>query len=459
MTAVSNLYTDWRVRRALRKKQIDFIIEQRRDPPDFYFKLSKAMLNEAQQELNSSEDHFLLELIQNADDSSYDTKETPFLKFTIGNEIVETFQNEKGFTFADVDSLCSSGMSSKKELEDTIGEKGLGFKSIFAIFHKVIIVSNGFSFSFDVARDLGTIVPEWREEEQYNKDSKGTTMYLYPKETSFLSKSEQILNIEPFCLLFLRKLKRLEFSFSNKDRYTRTIEKSPTGQQHKVALVECCKGKETRKEFLLYDYWIRDIKDIKEKRRQNISSTAIQMAFPYPTPKYSAMETFKTYAFLPINDFNFKFLIQANFVLSTSREEIRKDSDWNNLIMDNLYQCLLGAFTTFQSIDPLFINYFGKLDQVHELFKIHNLHGKMMAYFAATSCILDSSNTLRKAADLVRDKHNSSEFISNNTLYSSCGKFFVHPTVEENCLDVLKALEIEHIKVESIASIANFQNE
>lgn len=75
--------------------------------------------------------------------------------------------NELGFTERDVRALCDIGASSKAAAggagapKDQTGEKGIGFKSVFAISDKPHIHSGRFSFAFD-ARDptgLGYILP------------------------------------------------------------------------------------------------------------------------------------------------------------------------------------------------------------------------------------------------------------------------------------------------------------
>ncbi len=49
----------------------------------------------------------------------------------------------------DVRQICHTGKSRKKEKPGYVGEKGIGFKSVFQIASRVQIQSNAFSFSFD----------------------------------------------------------------------------------------------------------------------------------------------------------------------------------------------------------------------------------------------------------------------------------------------------------------------
>ena len=88
-------------------------------------------------------DRFLLELLQNADDLDYEVSSTPSFSVKIHGDTLVTYCNEKGFTKADARSITSIGESTKNKLiegkEKLIGEKGIGFKSVFSVAKKVYI--------------------------------------------------------------------------------------------------------------------------------------------------------------------------------------------------------------------------------------------------------------------------------------------------------------------------------
>ncbi|GLC61923.1 hypothetical protein PLESTB_001820000, partial [Pleodorina starrii] len=137
-------------------------------------------------DLYSSRVHLLLELMQNADDCCYPPElaacgEEPRVALRVGAGGLAVATNEVGFTEADVRALCDVGASSKAaakqqqqqqqqrgkqqdgaEERAQTGEKGIGFKSVFAISDAPAIYSNGFAFGFD-ARDptgLGYVLPQ-----------------------------------------------------------------------------------------------------------------------------------------------------------------------------------------------------------------------------------------------------------------------------------------------------------
>ncbi|MCH96710.1 sacsin, partial [Trifolium medium] len=74
-------------------------------------------------ELYTKDVHFLMELIQNAEDNHYIEGESPTLEFVItSNDITATgapatlliFNNGKGFSPKNIDSVCGVGRSTKK---------------------------------------------------------------------------------------------------------------------------------------------------------------------------------------------------------------------------------------------------------------------------------------------------------------------------------------------------------
>lgn len=60
------------------------------------------------EDLNSKESHFILELIQNADDNHYKDGVTPSLCFTLDSNRLIVINNELGFTAENVKALCKA---------------------------------------------------------------------------------------------------------------------------------------------------------------------------------------------------------------------------------------------------------------------------------------------------------------------------------------------------------------
>jgi HSP90 family molecular chaperone len=103
-------------------------------------------------DLYSKDTHFIFELIQNAEDNSYQKVE-PSLSFRLSKTDPTGTQgshgaliihnNEIGFSSENVEAICAVGKTTKSKLQGYIGEKGIGFKSVFRVTSIPHIFSNG----------------------------------------------------------------------------------------------------------------------------------------------------------------------------------------------------------------------------------------------------------------------------------------------------------------------------
>lgn len=158
----------------------------------------------------------LIELIQNADDAN----STKFYISIINSNTLLIANNGDYFTEEDVIALCRSGSSTKKRKSNTIGYRGIGFKSIVNYTDNVHIYSGDIKFSFSkelTRKDLSDIenVPliriphEFAGEKYINEIDKVikegyTTIFIF--ETKLNSLFDEIDTFDETCLLFLRNL-------------------------------------------------------------------------------------------------------------------------------------------------------------------------------------------------------------------------------------------------------------
>jgi len=118
-----------------------------------FLKTIHDLLSVGQNGLYSNELRFIYEIIQNADDCKYDRYDDCQLNFYFdfsgqskyGRIVVNS--NEKGFEPRNVFGLTGIAEESKNVTTDIeIGEKGIGFKSVFGITDTVLVQSGYFSF-------------------------------------------------------------------------------------------------------------------------------------------------------------------------------------------------------------------------------------------------------------------------------------------------------------------------
>ena len=157
----------------------------------------------------------MFELIQNAEDNNYTKAEAagdePLLIFRLyPNEIIID-SNEDGFVEANVRAICSTGESTKNVSKGYIGEKGIGFKSVFKVASKVHIQSEPFSFFFqhrygDSGLGMVTPISETHHELPPKIRTRFVLTLANPSEAKRIE--QEFSDLPETLLLFLNKLKR-----------------------------------------------------------------------------------------------------------------------------------------------------------------------------------------------------------------------------------------------------------
>ncbi|GER48205.1 DNA binding [Striga asiatica] len=327
------------------------VLDRAKDPNPLTEDLHQAVKN-LSAELYAKDVHFLMELIQNAEDNEYEDGVDPSLQFVItSKDITGTgasstlliFNNEKGFSRKNIESICSVGRSTKKNHRKRgyIGEKGIGFKSVFLITSRPYIFSNGYQIRFDEspcpACDVGYIVPEWVDSNPIISEIKlihgpnitlpATTIVLPLKPDKVGPVKKQLSSVHPELLLFLSKIKKLSVREEGSSGPTAALTAISISSETNFV---------TRKNvdaesFLLhlsadagpecsYHMWRQRFPARPEnrvERRSDVEEFSITLAFPNGERPH------------------------ADFLLASSRETILLDSPWNRAILE----CVPSAFT------------------------------------------------------------------------------------------------------------------
>lgn len=267
---------------------------------------------------------FLSELLQNADDCKYPDGVRPFFKLKLDEDVLTVQYNESGFTKDNVRAITAIGESTKKLLlagdNRSIGEKGVGFKSVFGVAESVEIHSNGFDFR--LTNKLPT-VPEICEPLEIKS---GTVMIFKMRQnirTSFTS--DRILQL-CICLRNLKQLNIMEHVVTiNDDDKRRVI--TMDGQRYVF-------------ERKVYEFDITDQEAIIQRNSNGKSVDPHQRIACYIPGKMRGLEMF-LYSGLPVGiKSTVPLIIDAPFELTTSRENILHNP-WNNVVRNYLYSAIL----------------------------------------------------------------------------------------------------------------------
>ena len=131
--------------------------------------------------------------------------------------------NEDGLSPEDVVGMCDLGASTKLyQNGDSIGHKGLGFKSVFRLSAEPHVSSGAYCFKFDTSLhgDIGMLVPIWVQQDHFDSVFNGSAdqdcartglRILLPLRPEVTTSALAVLkgHLNPVVLLLLRRVKRI----------------------------------------------------------------------------------------------------------------------------------------------------------------------------------------------------------------------------------------------------------
>jgi hypothetical protein len=270
--------------------------------------------------LYSKDTRFVFELIQNAEDNNY-TQATaaglePYLEFSIYSDRIIVDSNEDGFSEYNVKAICSIGESTKTVAAGYIGEKGIGFKSVFKIASKVHIQSGPFSFFFEHNREdggLGMVTPHYQEHEEVPDGvrTRITMMLADPGQSSI--RAADFDEIPDTLIMFLKKLKKITINrYRNRygsaaqrenSRTYRYDEADGRGRIRKSLTA----GDSTQKKTFNYRVTRKLLKNLPEvEARKHTRKAEVVLAFPIDDRSNPVIEQQHVFAFLPLCRAGFK---------------------------------------------------------------------------------------------------------------------------------------------------------
>jgi len=295
--------------------------------------MSKTDFISLAKNLYTSQARFVFELLQNADDNQYTRGQDPYVLFRVYPDRIVIECNEDGFTEQNLTAICDIGKSSKTGSQSYIGEKGIGFKSVFMAASRVHIQSADFSFDFVHRKGdsgMGMITPIWQEGRDITLPFELTRITLYLHDHSDPAERErdrqiinqQFLELQDTLLLFLRKLRKIEVSFHDEEgSQTKGIIFTLSRiEDSDAAVIErtCTDAAQNRKRTYHIVKHIarglarsenRDLSDAEEATR-SFATSEIVLAFPViedpvTEEEVPVIEPQEVFAFLPVRKMGF----------------------------------------------------------------------------------------------------------------------------------------------------------
>ncbi|GKT96161.1 heterokaryon incompatibility protein [Colletotrichum tofieldiae] len=331
------------------------------------------------QQLYSTETRFIHEIMQNADDNAYgkSTARGSLPSFllslksdgtgngsTVGistgskKYTLETSCNEDGFSFAQIAALTDIGASTKTKCKDVhggfTGEKGVGFKAVFRVASAVYVASGHYHFKLDNSQGMiGALRPLPCSFPASESTSGSTRMMVELKgQEEFESIKRDLGKVRPEILLFLRRLRRVSVDTATcKKEYTATHhddDKEYQGETRAVVVHDSARNTSRVTKYIVVRKRVDDMP--KEPRRENIMTSEVTLAFPLTSKGNLIVQQQQVFAFLPINYYGFRFLIQGDFILTASRESLAPAA-WNEKLQEAIPSAFEAAIHRFNSIE------------------------------------------------------------------------------------------------------------
>ena len=178
--------------------------------------------------------HFVFELLQNAED-----QQATSVRFELRSDQLIFTHDGVVFNIGDIDSITTLADSNKINDQEKIGEKGVGFKSVFIYCNEPRIRSGRYDF-----RIKNLLAPYGSEDEKFFDG----TQFDFPLGTDIKDLSEAVADISSglghlneTALLFLNHIQKIEYVLEDGSEYS--IEKLPRGDY----VFEICKKSSRKK--------------------------------------------------------------------------------------------------------------------------------------------------------------------------------------------------------------------
>lgn len=246
------------------------------------------------------------------------------MKFILHQGFLHIRSNQIGFSVDDVEAICALGSSTKKTKTSTnslLGEKGIGFKSVFRVADLVWLSSRGYHLRWDRNRTFGVIAPEWWDDWPDPAYPEGSGHTSFCIRIPQLQDQEQIyLDLKKFgssLLLFLNKLScvELEVVEANDTIWNKAIRRKETDEGSEGANTTTLEDGERISRYLKIEHYAKVPQDSK---RPGFHRTKMVLAFPaldhqgMPLPPASQ----NVYSGLPISSHGLKVRIERTLLIA-----------------------------------------------------------------------------------------------------------------------------------------------
>jgi len=363
--------------------------------------------------LYAERSHFVLELLQNAEDalrrraSDWDGSRT--VSFHLSTESLRISHYGERFSEDDVKAICSVG-ESNKELTD-IGRFGIGFKSVYAITDRPEIHSGRASFAID-----NYVRPVEIQSIDHHPDE---TVIVIP----FMSEDDSIHNevaaglehLGATTLLFLRQIEEIHWHVEGGSSGIYLRDSRNVGEN--VRRITVVGNEQSQAE--IDGEWLVFSRPVSEGDQERTGYVEIAWRIAYDaeseTDRLHVLKHSPLVVFFPtMVETHLGFLVQGPYRTTPSRDNVPKSDSWNQSLVRDTASLLVEALRWLRDQDilgadalltlPLSHVYFGatsRFSPLYERTKEALLTESLLpclrgGYIAAPSAVLGRTKELRE---------------------------------------------------------------
>lgn len=293
-------------------------------------------------EVNGAQHTFIYELLQNANDYKFQDEKVN-VKFILTEHYLFFMHSGDYFNLRNIIGICGINEGEKKGNKETIGYKGIGFKTVFLNNEYVYLHSGEWSLRFDkkyskeitFGRCPWTLMPIYTKVDELDEEARNVILRNDMRvQFALKHKSDARKNLEQldkvFCdnqiLLFIPNVHDVEVIVGNEVRYH--VKKDDTkwfvsGYEYTVPL----ELKEWIKKNVESDGKI-------PKKFENIDKVSISFAVGRDGNFLCPIENARVYNYLPTDlQLGFCFIFNADFIPNANRGGLHF-VEWNDRIME-----------------------------------------------------------------------------------------------------------------------------